>query len=152
MEGYEVLTSDESKIGHVVGQQGNYLIVEHGLLIKHRRPVPKTFAHADDSEQVVRVSVSKQIVEGAPKVNGDGLDEQAAAAHYGLAEGVTAPETEGYGELTPDDPGRSAQEDELRLGREPADAQRARTREAGLEPEQSVPGSSPGLLGDRYER
>ena len=147
-----MLTSDDAKIGHVVGQQGNYLIVEHGMLIKHRRAIPKTFAHADDAEQVVRVSVPKQIVEGAPQVDGDELDEEAVAAHYGLAEGVAAPETEGYGELTPDDPGRSAQEEELRLGREPADAQRARTREEGLDPEQGVPESSPGLLGDRYTR
>jgi hypothetical protein len=51
------------------------------------------------------------------------------AEHYGLAAGDPAPETKGYGELRPDDPARSAEEQELRAGLEPATQQRAQLLE-----------------------
>jgi hypothetical protein len=54
MEGYDVVTSDEDKLGQVVGEQGDFLIVEHGTLRKTRHAIPKTFAHADEAESVVR--------------------------------------------------------------------------------------------------
>src|SRR5919197_1320913 len=94
VEGYDVITSDEHKLGHVVGTMGDNLVVEHGMLHKTKHPVPKTFAHVDEGEQVVRLTISKEIVEEAPKVNGDELDELAVAEHYGLAAGFEAPETE----------------------------------------------------------
>src|SRR5437588_9622032 len=109
MEGYEVVTSDEDKLGQVVGIEGEYLIVEHGTLRKARHAIPKTFAHADEGEQVVRLSVSKEIVESSPKLNGS-LDESVVAQHYGLAEGFAAPETQGDGEMLPDDPAWSAEQ------------------------------------------
>ena len=34
MEGFEVVTSDDCKIGHVVEVRDRHLIVEHGLLKK----------------------------------------------------------------------------------------------------------------------
>ena len=123
MEGYEVITSDEHKIGHVVGVEGSNLIVEHGLLRKTRQAIPTTFAHTDESEQVVRVSVSKDIVESSPKIENGSVDERAVAQHYGLAEGEPAPETAGYGDVVPDDPARSAEQEELRTGIEPAGRQ-----------------------------
>jgi hypothetical protein len=129
MEGYEVITSDEEKAGHVVGVQAGNLIVEHGLLRKTQRAIPTTFVHADESEQVVRVSVPKEIVETSPKIEDGSIDERAVARHYGLAEGFTAPETEGYGDVLPDDPARSAEEEELRTGVEPAAQRRAAIRE-----------------------
>ena len=51
------------------------------------------------------------------------------AEHYGLAAGDPAPETKGYGELRPDDPARTAEEQELRSGLEPAAQERARMLE-----------------------
>jgi hypothetical protein len=129
MEGYEVITSDEEKAGRVVGVQAGNLIVEQGLLRKTRHAIPTTFAHTDESEEVVRVSVPKEIVESSPKVENGSIDERAVAEHYGLAEGFAAPETEGYGDLVPDDPARSAEEEELRTGIEPAAQRRAETRE-----------------------
>ena len=130
MEGYDVVTSDDCGLGKVVGVRGGNLIVEHGTLRKSRHAVPETFAHTDDAEHVVRLSVSKQIVEDSPKVDGDTFDEQAIAAHYGLAGGFEAPETEGYGETLPDDPAWSAAEEAQRLGVETAEQQRAQAREA----------------------
>ena len=129
MKGYEVITSDEHKVGHVVAVEGNNLIVEHGLLRKTRQAIPTTFAHTDEAEQVVRVSVSKDIVEASPHVENGKIDERAVAAHYGLAEGFAAPETEGYGDVVPDDPALSAEQEELRTGIEPAAQRRAEIRE-----------------------
>jgi hypothetical protein len=129
MEGYEVITSDEQKVGRVVGVEGSNVIVEHGLLRKTRQAIPATFAHTDEAEQVVRVSVSKEIVESSPTIENGSVDERAVARHYGLAEGEPAPETEGYGDVVPDDPSRSAEQEELRSGIEPAAQRRAETRE-----------------------
>ena len=107
MEGYEVIRSDEQKAGRVVEVKGDNLIVEHGLLRKTRHAVPKVFAGADTSERVVRLSVSSELLEASPKVEDGSVDERAVAEHYGLAAGEPAPESKGYGELTPDDPALS---------------------------------------------
>ena len=79
MEGYEVLTFDDQKAGTVVGREGQFLIVEHGSIFKHRRPVPDTFATTDEDAQVVRLTVSKEILETAPEVRDGRLDAAAAA-------------------------------------------------------------------------
>ena len=147
MEGFEVDTSDDCKIGHVVAVQDRHLIIEHGMLKKTRHAVPETFAYTDDGEQTVRLSVSKEIVESSPKLENGSIDTQAVAEHFGLAEGSAAPETEGYGELLPDDPARSADQDALRAGREPADQERAEIREGGLEADRN--GTTTGYLSDR---
>ena len=129
MEGYEVITSDEQKVGRVVGLEDDQLIVEHGHLRKTRQAIPITFAHADESEEVVRVSVSKETIESSPKIEDGSVDRRAVAQHYGLAEGEPAPETEGYGEVRSDDPALSAEQEELRTGVEPAAQRRAEIRE-----------------------
>jgi hypothetical protein len=105
---YEVVTIDGDKIGHLVDRQGEYLIVEHGLL-KSKHALPKTFAEIDEAEGVVRTTLSKQLVYDSPKVNGD-LDVNAIAEHYGLAEGFADPPTRGLGDLEPDDPAYAADE------------------------------------------
>ena len=133
MEGYEVITSDDRKAGRVTEVKGDNLIIEHGLLLKKRHAVPKVLAHADEAEKVVRLSVSSALVENSPKVDNGHVDQQAVAQHYGLAAGEPAPETKGYGELTPDDPAWSAEQQELRSGVEPAPARRARIREGESE-------------------
>jgi hypothetical protein len=146
MEGFEVVTSDDSKIGHVAEVRDGHVIIEHGLLKKTRHAVPETFAHTADGEQIVRLSVSKEIVESSPKLE-KSIDTQAVAEHFGLAEGTPAPETEGYGELLPDDPARSADQDLLRAGGRPADQERAEIREGGLDAERD--GTTTGYLSDR---
>ncbi len=129
MEGYEVISSDDQKVGQVVEVKGDNLIVERGLLIKHKHAVPKVFAETDESDKVVRLTVSETVVDRSPKLDDGKVDEQAVAEHYGLAAGDPAPETEGYGELLPDDPARTAEEQELRSGLEPAAQERARRLE-----------------------
>jgi hypothetical protein len=143
VEGYDVITSDESKLGHVVGTIGDNLVVEHGTLHKTRHPVPKVFAEVHDDERAVRLTVSKELVTEAPKVKNGSLDERAVAEHYGLAAGYDDPETKGAGELLPDDPAWTAETDEQRAGIPTAEQERLRAREGDPEPE------SPGLLGER---
>jgi hypothetical protein len=149
MEGFEVVTSDDCKFGHVVEVQDRHLIVEHGLLKKSKHAVPETFAHTDEAEKIVRLSVSKDIVETSPKLDDGAIDTQAVAEHYGLAEGSAAPDTEGFGETLPDDPARTADQDALRAGLEPADQERAQIREGGLDPERDDQDTTTGYLSDR---
>lgn len=92
MEGYEVITSDDHKLGHVAEVREENLIVEHGHVLKKRHAVPKVLAYPDESEQVVRLSVSSELVDASPKVD-DGVDNRAVAEHYGLA--ADGPTSEG---------------------------------------------------------
>src|SRR5262249_51337269 len=85
MEGYDVVTVDEHKIGKVVGESGEYLIVEQGLLRKTQHPLPREFAHVDDDEQQVRVTVPKEILADSPKLD-EYFDERAVKEHYGLGD------------------------------------------------------------------
>jgi hypothetical protein len=83
MEGYDVVTVDEQKIGKVVGESKDFLIVEQGTLRKSKHPLPREFAHVDDSELQVRVTVPKEIVSDSPTADEE-LDERAVREHYGL--------------------------------------------------------------------
>ena len=108
MEGFDVRTIDGDRIGHVVDTDGDYLIVAHGLR-RTKHALPQTFAEVDPGEQVVRTTLSKDLVYASPKVTGE-LDRMAIAEHYGLAEGFTDPPTRGLGDLEPDDPAFTAGE------------------------------------------
>jgi hypothetical protein len=146
MEGYEVVGTDDHKVGEVVAVDRDLLIVEAGLLRKTRHAIPMAFAHADDGERVVRLTISKELVDGSPALKEHNVDREAVMEHYGLAEGYEAPETKGLGELTPDDPAWSAEQEELRTGVEPAPERRARIREgesdAGLRGRPIIPPDS----------
>jgi len=139
MEGFEVVTSDDCKFGHVVSVEESHLIIEHGVLKKSRHAVPETFAHTDDAEQTVRLTVPKQIVESSPKLEGDSIDSQAVAEHYGLAEGTPAPETDDDGDALPDDPS-TADQDAFRAGSGTSDSDPA------------AEGTTAGYLNDRSRR
>jgi hypothetical protein len=128
VEGYEVVANDGSKFGEVVGMVGDTLIVEHGTLLKHRVGLPRELARVDDDAGVVRTTVSKEILDEAPEVGEDSVDERAVAEYFGLARGSDAPETEGYGDLDPDEPARSAEEDASRFGIETDEEARVRVR------------------------
>jgi hypothetical protein len=135
MDGYQVITSDDQKLGQVVRVENGYLIVEHKHLLKERHhAIPLAFARAEDAEQVVRLSVSKTLIEDAPEVKDGKFDRKAMAEHYGLAEGAVAPETLGEGELLPEDPALSTEQEELRLGIEPEAQRVARMLKGDEEP------------------
>ena len=132
MEGFDVLTFDGDKAGKVIGRQGDYLVVEQGAIFKHRRALPAIFATVDEGEGVVRTTLSRELLEGAPKVeNEDEIDEPATARHYGLAAGEAAPATRGYGDVAPGDPALGAEQQETRNGQESAAEQRAARSHTG---------------------
>jgi hypothetical protein len=152
MEGYDVVTTEDQKVGKVVGTHGDHLIVESGHLKKTKHALPRTFAEVDESENVVRTSISKEMFEESPKVNGD-VDTTEIADYYGLAGGSEAPPTEGYGETVADDPSVGSETQAERAGVTPAPQERAEAREQLRD--SSHPGApddleSPALLGDRY--
>jgi hypothetical protein len=142
MEGYDVVTIDEKKVGTVAEASGEFLIVEHGLLSKSKHALPRQFAHVDDGEEQVRITVGKELFLNSPKLDED-LDEEAVRDYYGLAPSQ-GPGTEGFGVSGPGDPARSSEEQAQRSGLEPAEAERARMREERSEIEES-----PAMLGDR---
>ena len=149
MEGWDVVTADDEKVGHVVAEVDEYLIVEQGHLIKSRHPLPKVFTRAREEQRQLCVSVPKDMIRQAPKVDGEEFDRQEADAHYGLARSTAGPETEGYGEVDPDDPAYGTDRDAEAAGMLSADEQRARIR-MGKHHDRSP--SSPGLLGRRTPR
>jgi hypothetical protein len=152
VEGYEVVTNDDQKVGRVAAVAGNLLVVEHGTIRKHRNALPLELARVDDDARIVRATVSKDLFSDSPDVNADDVDESAVAAYYGLARGFEAPSSEGYGEVRPDETARSAEEDAQRLGATPPTQERANVR-AGLSTDEGARdrGSSPGATGgDRF--
>jgi hypothetical protein len=142
VEGFDVIGSDDGKVGTIVAVDHDLLIVEGGLVRKTRHAVPVVFAEEAD-DRTVRLTVSKELVVDSPDVKDGEIDRRAVAQHYGLAEGYDSPETEGLGETTADDPAWSADEEAQRIGVEPPAQQRARIREgdseAGLRGRQIIP-------------
>lgn len=131
MNNYAVISSDDHKIGHVVDDRDDYLIIEHGHVRKTRHALPKAFVHPVDAEQLVRVTVSKELIADSPKVDEDGVDEDAVARHYGLAVAYAEPDTHGDGEMLPDDPAEGSVVEGQRHGVEPPEKTRAEIREHG---------------------
>jgi hypothetical protein len=86
MEGFDVATSDDERWGHVVGESGENLIVEHGHLRKHKYALPRTFTHVDENARLVRTTLSKDLLANSPKLDDDGVDDDQIAAYYGLSE------------------------------------------------------------------
>ena len=146
MEGFDVVTSDDHRAGHVVELRGDWLIIESGTLRKSRHAVPREFAHVSDGENTIRLTVAKDILDDSPKLNGE-FDERLVAEHYGVVPGTAEPPTEGYGDVVPGDPARTADQDRVRSGLETAEEERARARSDGGEELES-----PALLGERTRR
>jgi hypothetical protein len=148
MEGYDVVTTEDEKVGKVVGTHGDDLIVESGTLKKSKHVLPQTFAHVDEGKGVVRMSIGKDVFYDSPKVNGE-VDDVAVADYYGLAGGSKAPPTEGYGDTVSDDPSVGSETQAERAGMKPAPQERAEAREAMTGGESGLPEESPALLTDR---
>ncbi len=151
MEGYDLVTAvDGKQWGTIVGREGDYLIVEHGLLRKHRYAIPEETTETDDANRQVRTTLSGDLIGDSPPVD-DGFDRAAVAQHYGLADASEAPPTEGWGDTVPDDPARGAEYDQQQAGVETAVEQRARIREHGADADLGgMPEESPAMLGERY--
>jgi len=150
MRGYELVTLDDDKVGRICEEEGDFLIVEHGIF-KTKHAVPRSFVEIDDTTECARTTLSKQLIHSSPKVHNGDHDLQAIAEHYGLAQGYEDPLTRGYGDVLPDDPARTAEEDAVKAGVDPI-GQRVATREALSSHNPDPPKyDSPGMTGgDRY--
>ena len=146
MHNWDVVTSDGDKVGHVVGEHGDYLIVEQGTIRKAKHALPRTFAHPMPDAEQICISVPKNALQDSPKVNGD-FDEEAIARFWGLSSGYEEPPTEGGGSMNDDDPAWGPDQDAAAAGHLSAEKQRARIREHGRA--ERRPPSSPGFLGER---
>jgi hypothetical protein len=85
MKGYEILTSDGESVGHVVAQAGDNLILEHGLF-HTEHALPLEFVHVDHETKVAHTTLSKELIEGSPKLEHRHVDQQAVADYYGLSD------------------------------------------------------------------
>ena len=84
MEGQDVVTSNDQKIGTIVGERDGFAIVEMGHVFKSKHALPLDFLH--EFEGVQRATVDKGLVADSPKVEGDELDANAVRMHYGLVD------------------------------------------------------------------
>ena len=84
MQGQNVVTSDDQKLGTIVAERDGFAIVESGHMFKSRHAIPTDFLH--EHEDVVRATVGKDVVHDSPKVDGDTFDEYSVKMHYGLIE------------------------------------------------------------------
>jgi hypothetical protein len=153
MEGYDVISAvDDKKLGTVVREEGDYVVIEHGMLRKQHHAIPKTTLEVQDDRREVRTTLARGLVEDSPKIDDDGLDREELARYYGLADTSQAPPTEGYGDTIPTDPAHGPETDEQAAGLEPAAEQRARIREGDTSGDRAggIPQESPAMLGERY--
>lgn len=95
MQGYELRTIDGDKIGRIVDTDGDFLIVEHGLL-KTKHALPKHLAEIDADDDVVRTRLPKDVIYDSPKVDGK-VDAEAVAEYYDDAEAFSEPPTRALG-------------------------------------------------------
>ncbi|MFL5953397.1 MAG: hypothetical protein ACJ76I_04720 [Gaiellaceae bacterium] len=117
MEGQTILTSDDHKLGTVIGERDDCVIIETGHVFKTKHALPREFVHEVDGE--LRATVPKSAVDDSPKIDVDDWDCSAIKEHYGL-EGGFVPDP---------DPDDSAELDALRLGVKPAPIERLDTLE-----------------------
>jgi hypothetical protein len=115
VRGFEVIGSDERRVGRVADVKDGYLIVETGRLRKSRLPVPREFVHAVDEAATVFVTVPRRVLDDAPRTDRSGeFDLEETARHYGLAasyrqtEGAAAAEERFAGTMPGDEAARPA--------------------------------------------
>lgn len=114
MEPQTVVTSDDHKLGTVVDERDDCVVVETGHVFKTKHAIPRTFLHEVDG--VLRATVTKDVVDDSPKVDLESWDAGPVRLHYGL----DAPF-----EVDPDPNGlESAETDAARAGLKPAPAER----------------------------
>jgi hypothetical protein len=117
METQEVVTSDGQRLGNVVAERDDCVIVEMGHVFKSKHAIPREFVHEQDG--VLHATVTKDLVADSPKVDLEHWDPRVVRLHYGI---------EATFEVDPDPDGtRSAETDALRAGVEPAPKQRLHT-------------------------
>ena len=102
MEGQDVVTNDDHKLGTVIAERDDCVVIETGHVFKSKHAIPRSFLHEHDG--VLRTTVTKDIVDASPKVDLERWDCSEVRLHYGLdgpfevdppADGVNNAEVEG---------------------------------------------------------
>jgi len=110
MEGQTVVTSDDHKLGTVIAERDDCVIIETGHVFKTKHAIPREFLHEGDGD--IRATVTKDVFDDSPKVDLDNWDCSAVRLHYGL---------DGPFEVDPDPNGlETAETDQRRAGQTPA--------------------------------
>jgi hypothetical protein len=129
MEGQTVVTSDDHKLGTVIAERDDCVIIETGHVFKTKHAIPREFVHEVDGS--MRATVTKDVVDDSPKVDLDHWDCSAVRLHYGL---------DGPFEVDPDPNGlESAETDARRLGQKPAPEARLDVQEGQARPGYDTP-------------
>jgi hypothetical protein len=114
MEHQTVVTSDDQKLGTVIDERDNCVVIETGHVFKTKHAIPRDFLHEVDG--VLRATVTKDVIDDSPKVDLEQWDCSAVRLHYGL---------DGPFEVDPDPNGlENAETDARRVGLKPAAAER----------------------------
>jgi hypothetical protein len=82
MEGIDVVTYDEDKLGTVLEQRDDFVIIESGHVFKSKHAIPRDFVHEQDG--VLVATVAKDVVMDSPKLENGTFDAEAIRRHYGL--------------------------------------------------------------------
>jgi len=82
MEGIDVVTYDEDKLGTVLEQRDDFVIIESGHVFKSKHAIPREFVHEQGG--VLVATVAKDVVMDSPKIENGTVDAQAIRLHYGL--------------------------------------------------------------------
>jgi hypothetical protein len=117
MEGQTVVGSDDHKLGTVIDERDNCVIIETGHVFRTKHAIPREFLHDHGGE--LRATVTKEVVDDSPKIDLDRWDCAEVRLAYGL---------DGPFEVDPDPNGvESAETDFARAGLRPAPAERLDT-------------------------
>ncbi len=117
MEALEVITTDDYKLGTVIAERDDCVVIETGHLFKNKHAVPRSFLR--EHEGVLRATVAKDVITGSPKIDLENWDCRSVNLHYGL---------DGPFEVDPDPEGlENAETAGARAGVQPAPAERLAT-------------------------
>jgi hypothetical protein len=82
MEGTDVVTYDEDKLGTVLEQRDDFVIIESGHVFKSKHAIPRDFIHEQNG--VLVATVARDVVMDSPKIDNGTFDADAVRRHYGL--------------------------------------------------------------------
>ena len=82
MEGTDVVTYDEDKLGTVLEQRDDFVIIESGHMFKSKHAIPRDFIH--EQSGLLVATVAKDVVMDSPKIDNGNFDAEAVRRHYGL--------------------------------------------------------------------
>jgi hypothetical protein len=82
MEGVEVVTTDDHKLGNVIAERDDCVVIETGHVFKTKHAIPRAFLHEQGG--VLRATVAKDVITGSPKIDLEQWDCRLVNLHYGL--------------------------------------------------------------------